>query len=223
MNFKVKDLVIILFLVFSSFFLEGCTKDRVLPELPPPSVGEETVLAHWNFNTSNTPEVLMTASFAVNSGFLRFYGNVDELNYCDGANVSCFEEVNDGALLNLLEGDATGTALRLRNPCSHLDIHVNSAGYKDLKLSYACKRTGSGAQTTEILYATDGVTFSSTSLNDNIFTVTEEYELISLDLSTIQVLNNNSSAVIRIQFKDGNSNSSGNNRLDNMLILAKEI
>ena len=224
MNFKVIDLVIgLLFLIFSSFLLEGCTKDRVLPELPPPSVGEETVLANWNFNSSNTPEELMTASFAVNSGFLRFYGNSSELDYCNGDNISCFEEVNDGAMLNLLEGDAPGTALRLRNPCSHLDIHVNSSGYADLKLSYACRRTGSGAQTNEILYSTDGVTFGSSSLDDNVFTVTEEFEVISIDLSNVQGINNNPNAVLRIQFSDGNSNSSGNNRLDNMLILAKEI
>ena len=123
----------------------------------------------------------------------------------------------------MLEDEVPGTALRLRNPCSHLDILINSIGYRDLKLSYACKRTGSGAQTSELLYSTDGVTFSSASLEENSFTVIEEYELISLDFSKIQGLNNNSEAIIRIQFKDGNNNSSGNNRLDNIRILAKEL
>jgi hypothetical protein len=218
-------IIVILALVFTLILLwfSSCTKDRALPQLPPPSIGDETVLAHWNFNQTSTPTILMTANFAVNEGFLRYFGNTDELEYCNGGNVSCFEDVNDGTPLNMLETETPGTALRLRNPGTYLDIQINSLGYRDLKISYACKRTGSGAQTNEIEYSTDGVTFSSAGLVDNSFTISEEYEIIELDLSNASGLNNNPEAVIRINFKDGNSNSSGNNRIDNLILLAKEF
>jgi hypothetical protein len=218
-------IVVILIFIFTLILMwfASCTKDRELPNLPPPTIGEESVIAHWNFNNSSSPTELMTANFAINSGFLRFFGNAGELDYCNGGNISCFEEVSDGTTVNMLDNETPGAALRLRNPCSHLDIHINSLGYRELKISYACKRTGSGAQTNEIEYSTDGVTFSSVGLSDNSFTITEDYDIIELNLSSIAGLNNNPDAVIRISFKDGNNNGSGNNRLDNLVILAKEI
>jgi hypothetical protein len=200
--------------------LYSCTKDRKLSDIPPPTVGEVTVIAHWNFNNVTGQEVLNPSS-SVNSSYLKFHGNSAELNFCNGGTVSCYEDVADGSLTNLLDGDVLGNALRLRNPCSHLDIHVGTNGYRELHLSYAVKRTGSGAQSNQILYSSDGVTFSAAGLENTSFTITEEYELITVDFKNIPALNNNPTAVIRILFADGNTNSSGNNRMDNLIISAK--
>ena len=203
--------------------LIACTKDRILPVVPPPTVGDATVIAYWNFNQSANPVELMTANLSVNGGFLSFYGASNELDYCNGNNVSCFEEVSDGTEMNILEGQSAGTALRLRNPCSHLDIRVSTQNYRDLRLSYAVKRTGSGAQSNEIQYSSDGVTFITLGLMENNFSVTEDYTIVDLDLSSASSLNNNSDAVIRIVFTDGNSNVSGNNRMDNLMLTAKPL
>jgi hypothetical protein len=57
--------------------LLSCTKDRELPDIPPPTLGEMTVISYWNFNVSSSPVELMTASIAANTGLLRFYGSSD--------------------------------------------------------------------------------------------------------------------------------------------------
>lgn len=219
-NNKMKN-VLTYTIIGLSFF--ACTKDRVLPDIPPPTVGEMTVIGYWHFNQPSSPIELMTANIAANTGFLRFHGSSGELAYCNGANVSCFEEVSDGTELNMLEGSSAGAALRLRNPCTYLDIEINTQNYRDLKLSYAVKRTGSGAQINEVHYSSDGVTFITAGLSDNEFVITEDYELVSIDLSNAASLNNNASARIRIMFMDGNNNSSGNNRIDNLMITAKAL
>lgn len=216
----IKD-VILYSLTIVAFF--ACTKDRVLPDVPPPTVGEMTVIGYWHFNQSSSQTELMTANIAANNGFLRYYGSSDELNYCNGANVSCYEGVSDGTELNMLEGSSAGAALRLRNPGDYLDIEINTQNYRDLKLSYAVKRTGSGAQINEVHYSSDGVTFITAGLSDNEFVIAEDYELVSIDLSNAASLNNNASARIRIMFMDGNNNSSGNNRIDNLMITAKAL
>jgi hypothetical protein len=104
-----------------------------------------------------------------------------------------------------------------------LDIEINTQNYKDLVLSYAIKRTGSGAQINEVQYSSDGVTFISAGLTDNVFVITEDYQLVAVDLSNAASLNNNATARIRIMFMDGNNNSSGNNRMDNLMVTAKAL
>lgn len=94
--------VVILLLLFALLILwTSCTKDRELTDLHPPTVGEESVLTYWNLNSSTTPIQLITSNYVVNSSVLSYYEMTNKLDYCNGASVSCFEEVNDGNEMNL--------------------------------------------------------------------------------------------------------------------------
>lgn len=205
-----------LFLIFGA-----CTKDRVIADIPQDPIevdGDRQVINYWSFNNDEPPTELMMPSFSFTVGQLIYRGNEQQLPYCDGGNQSCWESVNDGTELNAVNGAPAGRALRLRNPASELIIESSTVGFREIELSYAMKRTGSGAQVNAIFYSTDGSNFIFSGVEENVFTITEDYERIIFDVSNIPGLNNNPNVKFKIVFEDGNNNSSGNNRMDNLLI-----
>ncbi len=214
--FRIIIYFIILLLGFS------CTKDRIIPQEPTIIDGELAVINFWDFNTTNPSDILIPSE-SVTKGELTYFGNEIQLEYCDGGNQSCWETVNDGTDLNALETTVSGRALRLRNPADELIISSSTAGFYDIETSFAVKRTGSGAQTLHLFYTTDGSNFGYAGLEENVFTVTEDYQLIELDLTNIAAANNNPQFKLKIVFKDGNNNNSGNTRFDNLLITGKSL
>lgn len=202
--------------------LHGCTKDRAI-NIPPIMVdGDRTVLAYWDFNNVQQEDILLP-SVQVNTSFLAYLSASGVLNYCSGANQSCYETTNDFTALNLLEGFQAGTVLRLRNPGDALLLNIDTKDYANIRIDYAARRTGSGAKLNEIFYSVDGTNFLNSGLSEFSFVVEEEWRLITVDLSNIPSVNNNENLRIKIDFADGNNNDSGNNRIDNLLITGQKI
>lgn len=202
--------------------LFGCTKDRDI-NIPPIMVdGDRTVLAYWHFNNAQEDDILLPEA-QINDHFLEFLGVAGVLNYCSGANQSCYETASDLTELNLLDGFQAGTVLRLRNPSDALILHLNTKDYANIELSYAVRRTGNGAKLNQIFYSVDGTNFLNSNLTESSFVIEEEWKLITMDFSNVSAVNDNNNLRIKIDFADGNNNDSGNNRIDNLLITGQKI
>ena len=132
-------------------------------------------------------------------------------------NGTTFDEV-EGTPLNARETSEAGTALRLRNPSNDIIITMPTLGYKEVVLSYATMRTGSGAQNQTLSYTTDGSNFTTAGLSDFEMTITEVYVLRQFNFAGIPNVKNNPNFKIKITFSNGNTNASGNNRIDNLVL-----
>ena len=131
-----------------------------------------------------------------------------------------YDEVNPGSDINARNSDVAGDALRLRNPSGELILNVPSTGFKDVILSYATTRTGSGSLTQSISYTTDGTTYTQEGLTQSEFAVIEDtFVLIQLNFSGIEATDNNPNFKVKIEFDEASSKiENGNNRIDNLAL-----
>lgn len=212
-------------LLFTCIGFIGCTKDREIFRKPIPLESGSSLLYYWDFNNNSGAEAKLEPSYEAIPGMtnFKFYMGDKELSFCDNDKTSCFDSVNDGDDQSTLMNSTPGSALRLRNPCSHLDIHFSTLNFTLEEFNYSIKRTGSGAQKNIIQYSTDGISFTSLGLREHTFDVREEYSKVHVDLSAVVATRNRNSVVIRILFKEGNLNNSGNNRLDNLTITGRSL
>ncbi len=176
------------------------------------NLGDDTLIHYWHFNTLDTPEDIIS----VESDF-----SVDGMNalitYAGSGNRD-MDAFNTGSELNLYFGEAEGTALRVRNNSQNrsLVFDLNSTGYKDLIFSYAVQRSGQGMLQNILTYSIDGTNFISDGLTTNSFTITEDYQLVEIDFSSISGVNNNENFKIKIEFEGNTNQNNGNNRYDNI-------
>lgn len=138
----------------------------------------------------------------LNINFLKaFEGNTS--NACDGSSAGLAFSPERGP------SDSTG------NNGKYVDFEFSSLGYENIFLSFWTQKTSTGFNNNEVLYSVDG---------GSTFTSLEFYNPTSIsfgggvevfDFTTIPTVNDNSSLIIRIEF-NGATNSSGNNRIDNV-------
>lgn len=206
-----------------SFSCTNCTKDRDISKEPIELQDGNILIHYWDFNNNDTPESIVAPTISETTSSIGFFQNGSKLPYCDGGNQSCWESVNDGTIENAQNDSEAGRALRLRNPCSYLEIKGSTEGFGEIKLGYAIKRTGSGAQKNILQYTTDGTSYSTLGIDENEFSISEGYKVVSVDFKNVNGANNNPNFGIRILFEDGNNNNSGNNRLDNLTFIGKSF
>jgi uncharacterized repeat protein (TIGR02543 family) len=125
--------------------------------------------------------------------------------------------------LNLLMGQEPnqGAVLRARNPSDtrSLIIETPTTGYKDIKLTFATTRTSNGATQQEIYYSTDGGDQWNFSGHSHALSILPNWELINIDLSDVEAVNNNADLQFKVVFTGNNANgTSGNNRFDNISV-----
>lgn len=175
--------------------------------------GQQSVIHYWHFNNLSGTVDSVSADFSVmpSSPYITY----------PGTGAGFLDDVNDGDTLNLRQGQVDGRGLRVRNPSDtrSLMLELPTVGYEDIQLSYAVKRTNNGAATQWLSYSLDGgATWSNASpLNDSVG-VEVDYELEVFDFSSISGVNDNPDFMVRIQFFNGSSNSTGNNRFDNIVL-----
>lgn len=185
----------------------SCSKDRDFPSgsfksPAAPVVGTRQLIHYWNFNNSSD---LVTPTFTIGGG---------TWNYSAISDV-----VTDTTTLNARNGDAAGTALRLRNPAGSFTLTVPTNGYQNIIFSYAVKSTSSGAAMNVVSYSIDGTNFITDGLQPNLNNVSStEWNVYSYNFSNITKANNNASFKIRIDFAIGSNNTSGNDRFDNITV-----
>lgn len=193
-------------LFISSMFL-ACTKDRFSPPSQNPTPEQESVIYFWNFNESNGSNISNPA-ISLGIGEMQYNGVWD---------------YTDGTLLNSLNGTTPGNSLRLRNPAGAFVIKISTQGYAKLKLSYAVMRTNSGAQENIFSYSLDGINYYENGISPQSISVNLDFEIKTVDFSSINALNNQSEVYIKIDFNLGHTNESGNNRLDNITFRATSL
>lgn len=202
-----------LFFTLITGALVSCTKDRFPTPNDPNDTNpnsENTLLYYWSFNNSSSMANVITAD--VSQGTY-------ELSYD-----AVWDDVSEGSDMNARNNAVAGSALRLRNPAGTFIIKVSTLGHKDIVMKYAVTRTNNGAQENIISYSVNGTDFYTLGLENNIVTVQAvEFSLCSFDFSAVPSLNNQENIYIKIEYNLGNTNPSGNNRVDNLTFEGKSI
>lgn len=122
-----------------------------------------------------------------------------------------------GTAVNARQGDLALQALSLggiANNGQSLTFSLSTLGFGDIRVSFATQRTSTGFNSNQFQYSLDGITFVSFQAPYN---PAATFSLVAFDLSSVTGLNNNPNALFRIIF-NGASSSTGNNRLDNLVV-----
>lgn len=177
------------------------------------AVAQPGVVQYWHFNNLPSGTIVSVPADSTVTGNATITYSGTGNGYMDRTNDG------EGSLINAQYGQPAGYALRPRNPSDTrvLDVSAPTTGFKDIKLSYAVQRTGSGAQYERLSYSKNGgITW--TLIQDSI-AITEPFQLYSIDLSSLDSTANNPLLLFRIAFLGTNAaGTSGNNRLDNFLL-----
>jgi hypothetical protein len=130
-----------------------------------------------------------------------------------------------GTTINGVPGEVSGQSFVPRpdtglvNNGEYFELSLPTTGHQDIIFSYATQATTSGFMSQEILYSTNGTDFTTL----ETFTVTAAFSWLarSVDFSAIPGVDNNPDFKIRI-ILDGGTQSTGNNRFDNIRVMGIE-
>ena len=160
-------------------------------------------LAIWNFNDSD---------LNVDHGSGTLTSNLNVVNVLFAA----------GTTTNARQGDPAGQALSLQggtgnaNNGRNITFAVSTAGFANIVVSFATQGTSTGFNSNQFQYSLDGTSFVDFSPPYAPATAFGAIPLV-FSLAAITGLNNNPNAVFRIVF-NGASSSTGNNRIDNIVV-----
>ncbi|MCA9111311.1 MAG: PEP-CTERM sorting domain-containing protein [Planctomycetaceae bacterium] len=176
------------------------------------STSEAELIANWNFNSydGDAHTIAADRSFAPGASM-----------EIDASWPSTDLSASTGTTENAFGGDAAGSAVQFANSANNgkgLTMAFSMDGWYDPVLSFAGRRTGNGFDTNQLLYSTDGVSFTQFGADFDVVQGVN-YQTFSFDLSTVNALDNVSTAYLRIQW-DGAANSSGTSGIDNVQIHA---
>jgi hypothetical protein len=200
------------------------------------STANATLVAYWNFTASTAGTsgglgtVDQTYPFAANAGSGNITSNFS-INTVAGTAAQNTGDLGTfgGTTINALFGDPSGGAMALRagngvnsgvvNNGKWVQFNISTSGFGSaLVMTYATQRTGTGFNSQEISYSTDGVNFTSfTTLN----AIPSSFGLQTIAFGASDVYGK-ANLHIRITL-DGASNQGGNNRIDNVQFNAELI
>lgn len=184
------------------------------------------IIAYWNFNglTTSTNNGI---TYAASSG-----SGTITVGVAASDNAGSNRGINSfgGTTNNILNSDVAGQALTVQGGASEsatpvqnngatLTIEVNLTGMEDVIVSYATQKTGTGFNSNQFSYSTDGVSYTSFG---SAYDLTTSFALKTFDLSSISALDNDSSVFFRVTFSGATSNA-GNNRIDNIQVNATAV
>jgi len=160
-------------------------------------------LAVWNFNDSD---------LNVDHGSGTLTSNLNVANILFAA----------GTTNNARLGDTAGQALSLQGGTSNanngrnLTFNVSTAGFSSIIVSLATQGTSTGFNSNQFQYSLDGINFNDFGSPYTPATAFGSLPLV-FSLASIAELNDNANAAFRIVF-NGASSSTGNNRIDNIVV-----
>ena len=165
-------------------------------------------LAIWNFNDSN---------LNVDHGSGTLSSNFNAANLIFGAGTTNNARLGASAGQALTLQGGTGTA----NNGRHLTLNVSTLGFSNIVVSFATLGTGTGFNSNQFQYSLDGVTFVDFGPPYVPASVFGAVPFV-FSLAAIAGLNNNPNAAFRIVF-NGATSSTGNNRIDNIVVEGTEV
>ena len=160
-------------------------------------------LAIWNFNDSD---------LNVDHGNGTLTSNLNAVNLLFAAGTTNNARLGDvaGQALSLQGG--TGTANNGRN----ITLNVSTVGFTNIVVSFATQGTSTGFNSNQFQYSLNGITFVDFAAPFTPATAFGTSPIV-FSLAAIAGLNNNPNAAFRIIF-NGASSSTGNNRIDNIVV-----
>lgn len=164
---------------------------------------QATEITIWNFNDSDLVPDHGTGSLI--SDF-----NVANILFAAGTTNNARLGDPAGFALSLQGG--TGTA----NNGRHLTINVSTVGFSNIIFSFATQGTSTGFNSNQFQYSLDGVNFVNFGAAYTPPTAFGSTPVV-FDLTAIPGLNNNPNVAFRIVFS-GATSSTGNNRIDNIVV-----
>lgn len=165
-------------------------------------------LAVWNFNDSN---------LNVDHGSGTLSSNFNAVNVLFGAGTTNNARLGDSAGQALSLQGGTGTA----NNGRHLTFNVSTLGFSNIVVSFATLGTSTGFNSNQFQYSLDGITFVNFGSPYVPATAFGTLPLV-FSLAGIAGLDDNPNAAFRIVF-NGATSSTGNNRIDNIVVEGEEI
>jgi len=165
---------------------------------------------YWNFNTNApTSPATWTPPLLSDIGTGQITYNFDSTTSFGGSILNGETgEVAGGSLVPVAGTD-------LVNNGKYFEMAVPTTGYENIILSYANRGTTTGFSSQEVLYSLDGMNF--TTLTTFTGTNVTAWSVKVVDFSAVAGSADNPNFKIRI-LVDGASNSTGNNRFDNIKI-----
>jgi len=183
---------------------------------------------YWNFNaytaTYNLPAIpgLKANLSRLDTNKAQVLWAKSSASTLDSSYIDPYTPVAaDYDTVNARLGDAAGSALRLRNPSTGMELrmYVPTNHYKNIKLIYGSMRSNNGMLEQVFDYSVDsGTTWRTTGLN-----ITSDSPLVVFKRTTITFgsdtqVNNNGKLVFRIKFNGNTVFTNGNNRFDNITL-----
>ncbi|SKB58797.1 Por secretion system C-terminal sorting domain-containing protein [Soonwooa buanensis] len=178
-----------------------------------PMIGKAQNLVHyWNFNNNSTEATIKTPTYTVGGATLTNVNTANSLIDFAGGTGQNFNTEN----LNARNNDPSGTHLRFNNPIGgSLVFALPTINYKNNVVKFTTRRSGSGAGTQTWFYSTDGTNYTQFS---TVAPQDGNPQLITLDFSNIQEVNNNPNFKLKVEFAKGPGGEVGNNRFDNFTL-----
>lgn len=197
------------------------------------SASAQTLIAYWDENSNNLTSGafgFLPTSFpqpaSVGSGTLTPGNFVTELSGLDNAYASL--PSFSGSTLNAYNGALSGgsfspaggtTNSSLGNNGMYFDLAVDLSGYENPILSWAQRGTSTGFSSRVISWSIDGTTFTPFATDTG--TLSSTYAVVSYDFSAIDAIDGQSNVIFRVTL-DGATSDSGNNRFDNLTVMASQ-
>ena len=173
----------------------------------------QTLIHYWNFNDNSTIPALLTPNVSEVSvtSITHIAGGISSIDNAGGTGQDY--NINN---FNARNGDTSGTHLRFNDPIGgELEFALPTTGYTNIVVSFATRRSGSGAGTQYWSYTTDGANYM---LFDSIFPSSVGPELKTLNFTGIADVANNANFKIKVAFAQGLGGTVGNNRFDNFAV-----
>jgi hypothetical protein len=216
-----------IFLIFLiSFFFISCNKDRVINNngngngSDTTTMGTRHLIHYWNFNDTAHDMILLPNISFGGASIVPSFANVNDT-------IGYFDSYSIGTDINVKSGDQAGSCLRVRNPINDLVIAAPTTNYKNVILRFAISiSSATYAPTNETLYYTiDGINYTNSGLPSPTYTPLPDpvFTLKSFDFSGISGVNNNPNFKCKIVFSNGNLNTKGNTRIDNVTFYADSL
>ncbi|MEI6854406.1 MAG: hypothetical protein WCL06_16280, partial [Bacteroidota bacterium] len=208
---------------------------KVVPAAPAGNVTTQVFvqpLAAWTFDATavapGTPSSL-AANFGVQTNTAMLYadgtnGSSTWITATIGNELTAFggttlNDPREGS--NVLAGNTYsmvgGTGMSANG--KSMVIKFSMANYKDPIMTYATRNTSTGFTSQQWAWSTDNVSYTDFT---NIIGLTTTFAIKTLDMSSIDQLDNAATVYLRVTFS-GATNASGNNRIDNIVIRGTEL
>jgi len=220
-----KKLLFFSSLLIISLNFSSCVKDRdFLDKKTTIDIGSRKLIHYWNFNDTTSNQNLLKPTFSIDPANAKLSFDFANVGGTSGYNDFLNPSTNN---LNLRNGDSAGALLRVRNPSLDMIISMPTQHHKNILLQYAVSISSitSAPLNDSVFYSTDGINFTNQGLVNVNYAPTADpnFTLVSYDLSSISAANDNPNLKFKIVFANGNLNTKGNTRFDNITVDADTL